>query len=400
MHTFVQNHKNHSAEISHKVIGPSMATSVTDHKVNPILGLQTIVGNKAVQWLIARMKLKADNPQDKHEPKNGVVIERQNMNYDVEDHVKSKHDRKMTIQRKLSVAETKSSNERLKNHGDEITGSTLSLIDDGLTSPGQPLDDTIRTKMESRFGHDFSDVRIHADKNASASARLLNAEAYTSGADIVFNKNSYTPNTPYGQMIIAHELVHVLQQRFAYDNNMHTTGRVTVSDPQDILEKEADQIAEGIVKIPNGHNQKGIPIPDTENNPEIIQYKLWQRKPFPSYIPSIYRRIIIGSGEDQHEFLYDEGNWINFTGDLASGYISMEGLHRGDTLRLNIWGARRRELANRISAGMSNSDQRFGFNSMGDLIDELDSRTDIINRFIQLIRDGTLMAENGVNQGR
>ena len=40
--------------------------------------------------------------------------------------------------------------------------------------------------MKSRFDHDFSRVRVHANANAAPGARALNARAYTVGNDVVF----------------------------------------------------------------------------------------------------------------------------------------------------------------------------------------------------------------------
>jgi hypothetical protein len=65
--------------------------------------------------------------------------------------------------------------------------------------------------MESRFGHDFSAVRAHADPGAAASARELGAAAYTVGQHIVFGAGRYQPETPSDEQLIAHELTHVVQ---------------------------------------------------------------------------------------------------------------------------------------------------------------------------------------------
>src|SRR3954468_12144752 len=59
-------------------------------------------------------------------------------------------------------------------------------VADGLRSPGQPLDGETRVFMESRFGYDFSRVRVHADERASRSATGVNARAYTVGQNIAF----------------------------------------------------------------------------------------------------------------------------------------------------------------------------------------------------------------------
>ncbi len=66
--------------------------------------------------------------------------------------------------------------------------------------------------MEPRFGYDFSLVRVHSGTTAEQSAQDVNANAYTVGRDIVFASGQYAPNTADGRKLIAHELVHVVQQ--------------------------------------------------------------------------------------------------------------------------------------------------------------------------------------------
>jgi hypothetical protein len=66
--------------------------------------------------------------------------------------------------------------------------------------------------MESRFGQDFSQVRIHTNGTAAGSAESINANAYTYGPNIVFNQGQYQPDTNAGRRLLAHELVHVVQQ--------------------------------------------------------------------------------------------------------------------------------------------------------------------------------------------
>lgn len=81
-----------------------------------------------------------------------------------------------------------------------------------LRSPGRSLDAATRAFMEPRFGHDFSRVRVHTDARAAGSARSVNALAYTVGGNLVFGSGQYAPGTSAGAKLIAHELVHVLQQ--------------------------------------------------------------------------------------------------------------------------------------------------------------------------------------------
>lgn len=140
------------------------------------------------------------------------------------------------------------------------------IVYEALNSPGAPMDADTRTFMEARFGHefsrvspyvteprsvparltvgapydsfeleaeqtarqvmsqsaapgrigyDFSRVRIHTGEKASASARAVNALAYTVGNDIVFDTGRFAPATTEGRRLLAHELAHVVQQGMA-----------------------------------------------------------------------------------------------------------------------------------------------------------------------------------------
>ncbi|MCA8975777.1 MAG: DUF4157 domain-containing protein, partial [Planctomycetes bacterium] len=79
-------------------------------------------------------------------------------------------------------------------------------------STGRPLPTATRAFMESRFGHDFSRVRVHTDSTADRSARASSAQAYTVGHDVVFGAGRYAPDTREGRRLLAHELTHVVQQ--------------------------------------------------------------------------------------------------------------------------------------------------------------------------------------------
>ncbi|MGH8563233.1 MAG: eCIS core domain-containing protein [Gammaproteobacteria bacterium] len=76
----------------------------------------------------------------------------------------------------------------------------------------QPLPQSLRAFFEPRFGYDFSQVMVHTGAQAANFARAVNARAFTVGNDIVFGAGQYRPNTPAGHKLIAHELVHTLQQ--------------------------------------------------------------------------------------------------------------------------------------------------------------------------------------------
>src|SRR5205085_9063629 len=86
------------------------------------------------------------------------------------------------------------------------------VVNEALSSTGRPLDEPTREFMESRFGHDFSRVRVHTGERAAGSARALNALAYTVGDDVVFGPGRYAPRTDAGRHLLAHELAHTIQQ--------------------------------------------------------------------------------------------------------------------------------------------------------------------------------------------
>ena len=91
-------------------------------------------------------------------------------------------------------------------------GAVPTIVHEVLTAPGQPLDLATRALMERRFGHDFGRVRVHADSRAAESARSVLARAYTVGPHIVFGDGQYAPGTHQGSELLAHELAHTVQQ--------------------------------------------------------------------------------------------------------------------------------------------------------------------------------------------
>lgn len=110
-----------------------------------------------------------------------------------------------------------------------------SVVHDVLRSSGQPLPSAMRAFMEPRFGQDFSHVQVHADARAAASARALEASAYTVGSHVVFGPGEFHPESGSGQQLLAHELAHVVQQGAA-----EPSGPLTISEPGDALERDAD----------------------------------------------------------------------------------------------------------------------------------------------------------------
>jgi hypothetical protein len=122
---------------------------------------------------------------------------------------------------------------------------------------GTPLDSSTREFMESRFGHDFGAVRVHTRAGASASAESLGALAYTAGKQIVFRQGMYMPQTRAGQKLIAHELMHVVQQASVHAGMLQ---RQEANDSDEKKKDAGEVVAEGL---------KTVAEQAKDNNPQV-----------------------------------------------------------------------------------------------------------------------------------
>lgn len=119
--------------------------------------------------------------------------------------------------------------------GSAGSGPVPSVVHEVLNSPGRPVDPSTRAFMEPRFGHDFSQVRVHADTKAADSANAVKAHAYTVGQDIVFGPGQYSPHAEASRHLLAHELTHVVQQ----------TASGVGADSETVASAAADRVSRG-----------------------------------------------------------------------------------------------------------------------------------------------------------
>jgi peptidoglycan hydrolase-like protein with peptidoglycan-binding domain len=179
---------------------------------HPLLALQKQIGNRAVtQWLQTQLKVGAANDEYEREAEHvaeemmhGLGVQRQHI---------------CTCGGECPECKAKQRNQehtrlQTKRIRENAAGRPTAppLVHEVLRAPGRPLDPAIRAFAEQRFGHDFGRVRVHTDAEAADSAQQVNALAYTSGRDIVFNEGQYSPQTDSGKKLLAHELTHVVQQ--------------------------------------------------------------------------------------------------------------------------------------------------------------------------------------------
>jgi len=126
---------------------------------------------------------------------------------------------------------------------------------------GRPLDPRIRAEMESKLGGDFSSVRVHTGEAAARSAAGIQAQAYTVGHEVVFGSGAYAPESPEGWRTLAHELVHVQQQRHG-----PAAGGGSVAPADGAHERQAEAVAAAAQAgrpppafIPAGHGIHRLP---------------------------------------------------------------------------------------------------------------------------------------------
>jgi Domain of unknown function (DUF4157) len=137
-----------------------------------------------------------------------------------------------------------------------------------LRLPGQPLDAETRTVMGSRFGRDFSRVRVHTDMAAAETAVQLNAEAYTVGRHIVFAPGRYAPSVPDGRRLLAHELTHVLQQDGVAD--AAPGSEISIGPVDDVFEREAEHAADLVMAAESdGRAANVVPMLTSTSAPNL-----------------------------------------------------------------------------------------------------------------------------------
>jgi hypothetical protein len=177
---------------------------------SPLFQLQQAVGNQAVARLLhsggIQTKIKTNQAQDKYEQEADQIA----------DQITARPSFRVSESLNVdnsSLAANVSPLVQTKRNGN--ASSISGALRDGLAiarQGGQPLPLASRQLMESRFGTDLSDVRVHTDKNAAQMNRNLNANAFTMGHDIYFGAGRFQPESIVGQKLLAHELAHTLQQ--------------------------------------------------------------------------------------------------------------------------------------------------------------------------------------------
>lgn len=177
--------------------------------------LQRTIGNLAVQALFnsgaVRAKLAVGSPGDHYEREADRIAD-QVMRMPVQAAAPAQFDILPSIRcQQPDEEEEKLQAESIGGPAPEIPPGLESAISN-LQGGGRPLDAETRAFFEPRFGRDLGDVRTHSDASAAGMAEAVNARAFTFGRDLVFGNGQYDPGSDEGKRLLAHELVHVMQQ--------------------------------------------------------------------------------------------------------------------------------------------------------------------------------------------
>ena len=153
---------------------------------------------------MANKVMRMQEPQQQNVSHTGALVQRKCAHCEQEEKLQMK-----PLAESISLLIQKSPTE---NSGESQAPSHIENQINSSKGGGNSIDHGTKNFMESRFGTDFSDVKIHTGSQAVQMSRELNAQAFTVGNDVYFNEGKYSPNSDSGKHLLAHELTHTVQQ--------------------------------------------------------------------------------------------------------------------------------------------------------------------------------------------
>lgn len=160
---------------------------------------------------------------------------------------------------------------------------------------GASMDNGTQSFMNSRFGADFSGVKIHTGGQATEMSNSINAKAFTHQNHVYFNKGQYQPDTHAGKTLLAHELTHTIQQG-SVSTGVQT--KLEVGASNDIYEKEADQMADSVMRMPLNiaSNTFDMQRKCAGCEHDFVQRKTWDKEeqynPYSTKTTDVQRKVL------------------------------------------------------------------------------------------------------------
>ncbi len=209
--------RERAAPPSHGMSPPVRETGLSDPAPNQITRDFSQIPRSSAVGPVVQAKLAISQPGDRHEQEADRVAEQVMRMADSPGSPGYVASPPGTLQRKCTDCEDKD-----KKKDEEVpeiqrlaTGDFGGVVPSEFTSglgSGSPLDPASRGFFEPRFGHDFSNVRVHDGPEAATAAAGIRARAFTFGQDVVFGAGEHNPASDSGKRLLAHELTHVVQQ--------------------------------------------------------------------------------------------------------------------------------------------------------------------------------------------
>ncbi|MFI1765820.1 DUF4157 domain-containing protein [Streptomyces sp. NPDC020800] len=163
-----------------------------------------------------------------------------------------------------------SAEQRRRRRKERAAGSRTPEPKNIVSGAGQPLDPGVRRELEEQLGHDLSRVRLHTGRDAARLTQMLGADAVAVGQDILFGEGAFKPGTDEGRRLLAHEVLHTVQ-------NPHGLGALragrepgAVSLPQQSIEREAESAAQSLVRPQR--EQSALEVQEGQATPGWLRY--------------------------------------------------------------------------------------------------------------------------------
>ncbi|MFG2345384.1 eCIS core domain-containing protein [Streptomyces phaeochromogenes] len=161
--------------------------------------------------------------------------------------------------------------ERRRKRKERAAKSRTPEPKDIVSGAGQPLDVGVRRELEEQLGHDLSRVRLHTGRDAGQLTELLGADAVAVGQDIFFREGAYRPGTADGQRLLAHELLHTVQNPDGLGALRAGRDPGAVSLPQQAIEREAESAAQDLVR-PAAAQESAPEVEEGQATPGWLRY--------------------------------------------------------------------------------------------------------------------------------
>ncbi len=200
----------------------------------------------------------------------------------------TEHEGKATLQMKAASSNGSDSDNSVGANDGTASNGVPSTVAHAFTGAGAALDRATRGRMERAIGADFGGVRVHTDGDAARANEQLGARAFTHGRDIYFGAGEYAPVTRAGSHLLAHELVHTIQQG---------------SEPSGLVQRQTGGTPKNDGIIPGEPAKKPETTTSQTDQHGTVQTSTGSDEPNPDYI---YVEVTIVVNDEEHPDVFGQ----------------------------------------------------------------------------------------------